>query len=986
MQRFAIALGLFLIIAAPAPGQNDPMPPERTAALMQVPDGFHVCLFAGEPDVVKPIAMTLDDRGRLWVVESHSYPKWIRDGKPGKDRILIFEDTKGTGHFDKRTVFLDNGTNLSGIALGFGGVWLCATPNLLFVPIKPGEDKPAGPPEILLDGWSLEAQHNVFNTLVWGPDGWLYGCNGILATSKVGKPGTPDDKRIPMNCGVWRYHPTRKLFEVFAWGTTNPWGLDYDSRGEMIITNCVIKHLFHVVQGGHYERMYGQDLNPHVYQLMQSCADHFHWAGGDWTTSRGGQGAHSDAGGGHAHAGCMIYQGDNWPDEYRGKVFMGNIHGNRINMDALERKGSGYVAHHGKDFLTCSDPWFRPLALISGPDGVYLSDWHDTGECHNYEKTHPSGRIYKIKYGKPKKLDIDLAKLGDEELVKLQSHKDEWRVRQTRRLLQERAGSITVEVRKALRRAFDESADSSLQLRALLALHAVGDIDDAKLQELLKSRQEDLRGWAIRLMAESHKPPAEVVSQFAQMAKDESSASVRLALATALQRLPAAQRRHIAINLAEHEASAADANLPYLIWYGLEPAAALPGQNWAGLVYATRMPLVRRSLARRLAGVEKGHEALTHILRISVTSSRVREETRDILHGMHDALRGQSQAQAAWPWGDALSILALNKDKEIAELATLLCVLHGDVEAVASLRETVRDRKAEPAKRTAALQTLVEAHAPQASALLRDLLADHALRGAALRGLAAIGDDQSAGVIIRHYAELSEAEKVDAIATLTSRPTYAIALLEAMEAGTVPRRDLSAFAARQLLAFKDPVLANKLTKVWGTLRTGQDKSALLAKYYGITAPEALKMADRSHGRFIFNQTCAKCHTLFGEGGKVGPDLTGSQRANNEYLLAKLLDPSAVVAKDYQLTIIATKAGRSLSGIVKEENDKVVSLQTENEVVRIAKADIDTREQSKQSMMPEGQLEKMSDAEVRDLFAYLAGSGQVTLPKQSTKQN
>src|SRR6516164_7504017 len=425
MLRLAIG-SLLLLSAASAFGQNDPMPPERTAALMQVPDGFKVTLFAGEPDVVKPIAMTLDDRGRVWVVESHSYPNWIRDGKPGKDRILIFEDTKGTGHFDKRTVFLDNGTNLSGIALGFGGVWLCATPNFIFIPIKPGEDKPAGPPEILLDGWSLDAKHNVFNTLVWGPDGWLYGCNGILATSKVGKPGTPDEKRVPFNCGVWRYHPTKKVFEVFAWGTTNPWGLDFDERGEIFITNCVIKHLFHIVQGGHYERMYGQDLNPHVYGLMQSCADHYHWAGGDWTTSRGGQGAHSDAGGGHAHTGCMIYQGDNWPDEYRGKVFMGNIHGNRINMDILERKGSGYVAHHGKDFLTCPDPWFRPLAIINGPDGVYLSDWHDTGECHNNDKTHPSGRIYKITYGKPKKVEVDPAKLSDAELIKLQLHKNEW--------------------------------------------------------------------------------------------------------------------------------------------------------------------------------------------------------------------------------------------------------------------------------------------------------------------------------------------------------------------------------------------------------------------------------------------------------------------------------------------------------------------------------------------------------------------------------
>src|SRR5262249_48537188 len=436
---------------------------------------------------------------------SHSYPNWITDGKPGKDRILIFEDTKGTGHFDKRTVFLDNGTNLSGIALGFDGVWLCATPNLLFIPIKPGEDKPAGPPEILLDGWSLDAKHNVFNTLVWGPDGWLYGCNGILATSKVGKPGTPDEKRIPFNCGVWRYHPTRKVFEVFAWGTTNPWGLDFDERGEMFITNCVIKHLFHIVQGGHYEGMYGQDLNPHGYGLMKSCADHYHWAGGDWTTSRGGQGAHSDAGGGHAHTGCMIYQGDNWPDEYRGKVFMGNLHGNRINMDVPERKGSGYVAHHGKDFLTCPDPWFRPLALLYGPDGgVYVSDWHDTGECHNNEKTHPSGRIYKISYGKPKKVEVDLTQASNLELARLQSHKNSWYVHRARRVLHELAisGKLDARVRPLLLKMLAEREDPTLQIRALWALRAIGGLDKEALIGLLDSRAENLRSWAVRLIAE----------------------------------------------------------------------------------------------------------------------------------------------------------------------------------------------------------------------------------------------------------------------------------------------------------------------------------------------------------------------------------------------------------------------------------------------------------------------------------------------------
>ncbi|HJT78955.1 MAG TPA: PVC-type heme-binding CxxCH protein, partial [Gemmataceae bacterium] len=490
MPRGSFLAALLLLAAVPlAPAETPPVSPQKAPGLMTLPDGFRVTLFAGEPDLVKPIAMTFDDRGRLWVVESHSYPHWITDGSAGHDRILIFEDRKGTGHYDACTVFWDRGTNLSGIAVGFGGVWLCSTPNLVFIPVHPGEDRPAGPPTVVLDGWDLKARHNVFNALAWGPDGWLYGCNGILSNSRVGRPGTPDKERVPIDCGVWRYHPVRQKFEAYAWGTTNPWGLDWDDYGEMFITNCVIKHLWHVVPGAHFQRMFGQDLNRHVYGLMESCADHLHWAGGNWTTSRGGLGAHSQTGGGHAHAGAMVYLGDNWPDAYRNHIFMCNIHGNRVNQDVLERHGSGYVAHHGKDFLMAHDTWFRGLALHGGPDGgVFVSDWHDTGECHNHDVVQPCGRIFKVTYGTPAPITVDLAKASDEELVRLQLHKNDWWVRHARRLLQERAhaGTLSPKVRPLLEKMLAEQTDAPRKLRLIWALYAVGGLDEKGLTALLE--------------------------------------------------------------------------------------------------------------------------------------------------------------------------------------------------------------------------------------------------------------------------------------------------------------------------------------------------------------------------------------------------------------------------------------------------------------------------------------------------------------------
>ena len=375
----------------PAPDvyKNAGLTPEKAAAAMTVPEGFVVTLFAGEPDVHQPIAFCLDDRGRLWVAEAYSYPI-RRPDKEAKDRILIFEDTNGDGKFDKRTVFMEGLNLVSGLEVGFGGVWIGAAPYLMFVPIKPGEDKPAGKPQILLDGWHYEDTHETLNAFRWGPDGWLYGCHGVFTHSRVGKPGTPNKDRIPINAGVWRYHPTKHVFEVFAHGTSNPWGLDFDEHGQAFITACVIPHAFHIIQGGRYQRQAGSHFNPHTYADIQTIADHLHWQGANpWA----GNATSDSAGGGHAHCGLMIYQGGAWPDEYRGRMFMGNIHGHRLNMDVLKPKGSGFVASHGPDFLLANDAWARFINLRYGPDGnVYLLDWYDKQACHHGDPRHLGSR------------------------------------------------------------------------------------------------------------------------------------------------------------------------------------------------------------------------------------------------------------------------------------------------------------------------------------------------------------------------------------------------------------------------------------------------------------------------------------------------------------------------------------------------------------------------------------------------------------------
>ncbi len=227
-------------------------------------------------------------------------------------------------------------------------MWVGAAPYFLFIPDRDGDDKPDGPPEVLLDGWGYQDTHETLNTFIWGPDGWLYGCHGVFTHSNVGKPGTPDKDRTPINAGIWRYHPTRHVFEVFAHGTSNPWGVDFNDRGQGFCTACVIPHLFHMIQGGRYQRQAGEHFNPYTYDDIKTIAVHRHWIG---DTPHAGNNRSDAAGGGHAHAGAMIYLGGSWPEEYRDQIFMNNIHGQRINEDLLTPKGSGYVGNRGARLL-----------------------------------------------------------------------------------------------------------------------------------------------------------------------------------------------------------------------------------------------------------------------------------------------------------------------------------------------------------------------------------------------------------------------------------------------------------------------------------------------------------------------------------------------------------------------------------------------------------------------------------------------------------
>ena len=607
------------------------------AKAMKLPPGFRAIASAAEPDVMQPIAFTLDHRGRMWVAEAYSYPH-RQPADKARDRIIILEDTNGDHKFDQRKVFIEGLNLVSGLEVGFGGVWVGAAPNFMFIPDRDSDDRPDGKPQILLDGWGYQDTHETLNSFIWGPDGWLYGCHGVFTHSRVGKPGTADDDRVPFNAGVWRYHPTRHTFEAFAQGTSNPWGVDFNAHGQCFIEACVIPHFFHMIQGGRYQRQGGQHFNPHTYDDIKTIADHLHYAGNirdhaHWGKTPGVPSATAAAGGGHAHAGLMIYLGDSWPAQYRGQAFMNNIHGARINMDVLKPRGSGYIASHGADFVQFNDRWSQIINLRYDHDGsVYLIDWYDKNQCHSREPDshdRSNGRVFKVVYQDEKRTTVDLAKRTHVELVKLQAHPNDWYARHARRALQERlntmhrqwspvspdakqnaaawqktrdhAFAIVDPILKTQLATGGKGKTTALRLRALWCLHGIGGLVEADLLELLKDRDAMLRGWAIQLLCENKRPSAAARGEFARMAREDKSPIVRMYLASALTRTPVAQRAKVLSGLLSHAEDATDPNLPHLYWYATEPVIAANKTAAIQLLAKTKIPKVRQYITRRLA-------------------------------------------------------------------------------------------------------------------------------------------------------------------------------------------------------------------------------------------------------------------------------------------------------------------------------------------------------------------------------------------------
>jgi len=954
--------------------------PAEAARRMTVPEGLEVRLVAAEPLVRQPVAIEFDDRGRLWVIQYLQYPnpaelkrvtvdrysRTVYDripeppprGPKGADRITILEDTDGDGRADHTHDFLAGLNLASGLAFGYGGVFVLQVPYLLFYADRNGDDRPDGDPEVLLSGFGMEDAHSVANSLTWGPDGWLYGLQGSTVTAKV--------CGVEFQQGVWRYHPRSKRFELFCEGGGNMWGLDFDRHGQLFAsTNVGGFVMLHGVQGGYYWKSFGKHgplHNPYTFGYF----DHVR---------------HEGLSGGHVTVGGLFYEAGALPQIWRGRYIAADLLDHSVHGHEVTRMGSTFAARQVGDVLQANDNWFAPSDLTLGPDGaLYVTDWHDRRTAHpdpdaDWDRTN--GRIFAITARGQKPIierDCDLTARTSDELVALLRHPNVWYRRKARRLLTERrAADMAVCLRKSVL-----TGQGVMALEALWALYGCGGLDDLTAAKLLDHLDADVRAWGVRLLGDEPFVSSALAKRMLEMALHESSVSVRAQLACTARRLAPALGLEVAQRLLLRDLDGNDPHVPLLLWWAVEHHAFADLEDtlarfttptaWQSTMIRS---IILGRLARRLAS-ERSVAADDACARL-IASAPSNAACRPVLAALNLAMRERPAGTIAPRLSQAVVALANNDPSDVT--LTCLSARTGSCAAVERARAIAADGHAPEAVRLVTLELLAELKDKASVGLLldvatRDETAPMAVRAAALSALGRFDDAAIATTVLATYPRQDEAWRTWARELLLSRVSWTRAYLNAIDRGELPAGEVTLDQLGRFATLGAPEIAALVRKHWGVTR-GTTREERLAEVRRLNNDLRAAPGAPARGRRLFHDRCANCHRLHGEGETIGPDLTYANRRDRDFLLVSLVDPAGVVRKEYQAYNIATKDGRVLSGLLVEQTPDSITLRdAKGERTRVARSEIAELKELNTSLMPESLYKEFNPEQLRDLFSFL----------------
>jgi putative heme-binding domain-containing protein len=970
---FCCIVFVFAVMNAVSPAQKAERPPHGQDFVpgpalspadaikkMTVPPGFTVELVAGEPDIVNPVAMTFDERGRIWITESLEYPR--REAGPGRDRIKILEDTDGDGKADKFTIFAEGLNIPSGMAVGHGGVWVANSPDILFYKIGP-DGKAAGKPEVVVTGFGRTDTHELPNSLTWGPDGWLYGLNGVFNHSHVKQRG----KDFVFTCALFRIHPKTREFQLFCEGTSNPWGIAWDNEGSAFVSACVIDHLWHLTETGYYHRQ-GGPYPP------------FTWPLGSIVKHR-----HQKA----AYCGLHFFDSDAYPPQYREKLYMGNIHGNCINCDELTRDGSTYFAKPRPDFLSANDAWFMPVSQKTGPDGcLYILDWYDRYHCYQDANRDPAGidrlrgRLYRVRYKDTARApQFDLTTETDEQLIQRLHSSNVFFRDLAQRLLCQRNKADT---RKQLEQlVLDEAAPRKARLHALWALVGTGTLDPPFHERLLSHASASYRAWGVRAAGNQGAVEEAIKARVLALAHDPSR-DVQLQVAIAARKLRGADPLPVLLDVLS--ACGDDRLIPNIVWQNLHPMLEEHAGEFLRRVadrstatgHEPNVLKLMPRVADRILGQQRVDvETIGQLFRLPLSGAEAQGCMSALTTKIHNGeIRGEAlQALTARLLPRLRELMASKSEREYFPADYLLAATLRNPAALEYVRRELTEARQNEAVRGKELDVLIYLRDSEVVRAVPALLTDRQANSLKFRGqvLAALGkldDDRVAEVVLDAYGRMEPDLQPRAIELLTQRTAWGKQLVRVIADRKIPSSVLNVNQVRKLLAGKDPELARQVKAIWGTVREGRNpEREKIVRDIGDFLRK--NRGDARAGVLVFKNLCGQCHKIHGEGFDVGPDLTGNGRASFEQLLSNVFDPSLVIGTAYQATSVQTTKGRTLTGLVVEDNAQRIVLKLQGaKLETIPRSEIEEISVSPVSLMPEGIEKQLKPQEIADLFAFL----------------
>ncbi|MBX2877413.1 MAG: c-type cytochrome [Saprospiraceae bacterium] len=959
-------------------------PASEVLSRFAFPADLELELLLAEPEVHQPVDISFDHRGRLWVVQYNQYPypkgskvididhhiRAVFDKVPqapptgvkGADKITIYEDTNQDGQYDKVTDAITGLNITTGVALGRGKIWVLSPPHLLAYPDHQGDGLPDGDPEVHASGFGLEDTHAVANNLRWGPDGWLYGAQGSTTTADI---STEVSKHVRFSGqAIWRYHPESRIFEIFSEGGGNTFDVEIDSKGRIYSGDNGVTRGFYYKQGGYYRKNWGKHgplTNPYAFGFMPGMQ------------VKGEQRRFTHA--------WIKYEGGQLPAAYHDQVLAINPLSNFIIASNLQMEGSSFTAIDQGKILETDDHWFRPVDIKAGPDGsVYLADWSDSRLSHIDPRdtwNKATGRIYRLSSQGTKPIpSFDLSRYSREELIQLLSHPNKWYRQQALRIFGDRKDPATW---PALRKLF-ETGSPQEALEALWAIHLSGGFDEGIALTGLAHPDPYVRSWAIRLIGDQNDTTPVLLTAIAKLASKEKQLEVIGQIASTAKRLPVAQAQTILPKLLINKSTQTDRDNQLLIWWAVEAHAEASEFSLERLFEPAglwKTPLVKIFILPRLvkkymlSGGKENYKRVASLFNLAPSESSV----LPLFDGLQEGLQGQNKL-GELPQ-EVLEILDKYQAK-FGEGPLALALRQEDEKAIETAAKILAESTARRREQLSYLSIFGEINAPHVVPTLLQLVVDpkhtDAVKIACLQTLQHYDLPEIGTTIVKAYPDKLRANprvRLAALQLIASRSNWSEKFLASItESRQVKKEDIPIQIVRQFKLLPGSSLGPQLDKIWPEVKIASVDQKKKEMQRILNAMET-GVGELQAGRQIYGAVCGNCHQLKGEGGALGPDLTGYDRRNLTELALNIVDPNAYIREGYVNYLFQMKDGQTIMGTIKDQTDHQYLLQLASGAeLSLSTAQVQEALAQEQSLMPEHLTEPLSDQQIRDLLIYL----------------